>query len=140
MSEHSDSKPFLFTVLEDEGEASGCRGATSCSALPRGGSGRSAVGPLHHMGGYSQAGPHLGLQSEGSDSSGQDPPCVAPHPPRRSGDEEQRVPVAAEPNRTATRATATTAMQREQRHESVSSSNGNSKDSALLESSGSNKR
>ncbi|XP_029688190.1 period circadian protein homolog 2-like isoform X3 [Takifugu rubripes] len=159
MSEHSDSKPFLFTVLEDEGEASGCRGATSCSALPRGGSGRSAVGPLHHMGGYSQAGPHLGLQSEGSDSSGQDPPA-SPHTHRKTGRSRALTEDEVEMKSSGSSGSGTESHSNESHgneshgneshgneshgnesngHESVSSSNGNSKDSALLESSGSNK-
>ncbi|XP_070829845.1 period circadian protein homolog 2 isoform X2 [Chaetodon trifascialis] len=138
MSEDSDSKPYRFPVLEDEDGASGCRVSTSCSSMAQ----------LHRMGGYSQGGPDLGLPSEGSDSSGQDPPA-SPHNHRKSGrsrpHEEDVEMKSSGSSGSGTESHSNESHGNESHgneshgHESTGSSNGNSKDSALLESSESNK-
>ncbi|KAK5919558.1 hypothetical protein CgunFtcFv8_023438 [Champsocephalus gunnari] len=58
MSGDSDSKNYCFSVMQDQDGA-------SCSSMAQ----------LHRMGGYSRGGPDLGLPSEGSDSRGQHPPA-----------------------------------------------------------------
>lgn len=130
-----DSKPlYHFTVLEDEGEASGC------SSLPRGPPGHSSVGQRHRMGGYSQGRPDMGFQSEGSDSSGQDPPA-SPHKHRKTGRSRSFTEEEAEMKSSGSSGSGTESHGNDSNgHESAGSSNGNSKDSALLESSESNKR
>ncbi|KAM9350089.1 period circadian protein homolog 2 [Symphorus nematophorus] len=149
MSEDSDSKPYCFPVLEDGDGASGCRVSTSCSSMPRGASGCSSMAQLHRMGGYSQGGADLGLPSEGSDSSGQDPPA-SPHNHRknarsRSLPEEDVEMKSSGSSGSGTESHGNESHGNESRgneshgHESTGSSNGNSKDSALLESSESNK-
>lgn len=150
MSEDSDSKPYRFPVLEDEDGNSGCGGSTSCSSMPRGASGCSSMAQLHRMGGYSQGGPDLGLPSEGSDSSGQDPPASA-HNHRKNCRSRSRPEEDVEMKSSGSSGSGTESHSNESHgneshgneshgHESTGSSNGNSKDSALLESSESNKR
>ncbi|CAG07634.1 unnamed protein product, partial [Tetraodon nigroviridis] len=94
---------------------------------------------LHRMGGFSQGGPDLGLQSEGSDSSGQDPPA-SPHNHRKSARSRSLAEEDVEMKSSGSSGSGTESHGNDSHgHESVGSSNGNSKDSALLESSGSNK-
>lgn len=145
MSEDSDFKPYRFPVLENEEGASGCRGSTSCSSRPRGASACSSMAQLHRMGGYSQGGPDLGLLSEGSDSSGQDAPS-SPHKHRKNGRSRSLTEEDVEMKSSGSSGSGTESHSNEshgnesQGHESMGSSNGTSKDSALLESSESNKR
>lgn len=150
MSEDSDSKPYCFPVLEDQDGASGCRASTSCGSIPRGASGCSSMAQLHRMGGYSQGGPDLGLPSEGSDSSGQDPP-TSPHNLRKNARSRSLPEEDVEMKSSGSSGSGTESHGNESHgneshgneshgHESLGSSNGNSKDSALLESSESNKR
>ncbi|XP_018532149.1 period circadian protein homolog 2 isoform X2 [Lates calcarifer] len=149
MSEDSDSKPYRFPVLEDQDEASGCRASTSCGSMPRGASGCSSMAQLHRMGGYSQGGPDLGLPSEGSDSSSQDPP-TSPHNHRKNARSHSLPEEDVEMKSSGSSGSGTESHGNESHgneshgneshgHESMGSSNGNSKDSALLESSESNK-
>uniref|UniRef100_A0A4W6DNG8 Period circadian protein homolog 2 n=1 Tax=Lates calcarifer TaxID=8187 RepID=A0A4W6DNG8_LATCA len=134
MSEDSDSKPYRFPVLEDQDEASGCR---------------ASMAQLHRMGGYSQGGPDLGLPSEGSDSSSQDPP-TSPHNHRKNARSHSLPEEDVEMKSSGSSGSGTESHGNESHgneshgneshgHESMGSSNGNSKDSALLESSESNK-
>uniref|UniRef100_A0AAQ5ZZD8 Period circadian protein homolog 2 n=1 Tax=Amphiprion ocellaris TaxID=80972 RepID=A0AAQ5ZZD8_AMPOC len=149
MSEDSDSKPYCFPVLQDQDGASGCRASTSCGSIPRGASGCSSMAQLHRMGGYSQGGPDLGLPSEGSDSSGQDPP-TSPHNLRKNTRSRSLPEEDVEMKSSGSSGSGTESHSNESHgneshgneshgHESLGSSNGNSKDSALLESSESNK-
>ncbi|XP_049453641.1 period circadian protein homolog 2 isoform X2 [Epinephelus fuscoguttatus] len=142
MSEDSDSKPYRFSVLEDQDGA-------SCSSMPRGASGCSSMAQLHRMGGYSQGGPDLGLPSEGSDSSGQDPP-TSPHKHRKNARSRSLPEEDVEMKSSGSSGSGTESHGNESHgneshgnesngHESMGSSNGTSKDSALLESSESNK-
>ena len=144
MSEDSDLKPFHFPVLEDEDEAPGC------SSMARGASGCSSMSQLHRMGGYSQGGPDLGLPSEGSDSSGHDP-SASPHNHRKNARSRSLREEDVEMKSSGSSGSGTESHGNESHgneshgneshgHESTGSSNGNSKDSALLESSESNKR
>ncbi|XP_032386625.1 period circadian protein homolog 2 isoform X3 [Etheostoma spectabile] len=142
MSEDSASTPHPFTVLEDQT-------GVSCSSMPRGASRCSAMAQLHRMGGYSQSGPDLGLPSEGSDSSGQDP--RAPPPKHRKTARSRPLPEEdVEMKSSGSSGSGTESQDNESNgnksngneshdHSSTSSSNGTSKDSALLESSESNK-
>ncbi|CAJ1072275.1 period circadian protein homolog 2 isoform X5 [Xyrichtys novacula] len=145
MSEDSDSKPYPFSVLEDEDGASGCRASTSCSPMPRGAPACSSMAQLHRIGGYSQGGPDLGLPSEGSDSSGQDP-SASPHNHRKSTCSRMLPEEDVEMKSSGSSGSGTESHGNESHgneshgneshgHESVGSSNGTSKDSALLESS-----
>ncbi|XP_028283925.1 period circadian protein homolog 2 isoform X3 [Parambassis ranga] len=132
MSEDSDSKPYRFPVLEDQDADPGC----------------SSMAQLHCMGGYNQGGPDLGLASEGSDSSGQDPPASARNPRKnvrsRSLPEEDVEMKSSGSSGSGTESHGNESHGNESHgnesngHESLGSSN-NSKDSALLESSESNK-
>nr|XP_019959203.1 PREDICTED: period circadian protein homolog 2-like isoform X3 [Paralichthys olivaceus] len=149
MSEDSDSKPYHFPILEDQDVASLCRASTSCSSMPRGASGCSSMAQLHRIGGYNQGGPDLGLPSEGSDSSGQDPPASL-HTHRKNT-RSRLLPVEdVEMKSSGSSGSGTESHSNESHgnesqgndshgHGSMGSSNGNSKDSALLESSESNK-
>lgn len=150
MSEDSGSKPYHFAVLGDEGRASGCRVSTLCNSLPWRVSGCSSMAQLHRMGGYSQGGPDLGLQSEGSDSSGQYPP-PSPHNHRKNARSQSLTEEDVEMKSSGSSGSGTESHGNESHgndshgndsngHESTGSSNVNSKDSALLESSESNKR
>ncbi|XP_063742629.1 period circadian protein homolog 2 isoform X2 [Eleginops maclovinus] len=142
MSQDSDSKPYCFSVLQDQD-------GTSCSSMPMGASGCSSMAQLHRMGGYSQGGPDLGLPSEGSDSSGQDPPA-SKHKHRknirsRSLPEEDMEMKSSGSSGSGTESHGNESHGNASRgneslgHASMGSSNGNSKDSAILESSESNK-
>ncbi|KAM6919651.1 period circadian protein homolog 2 [Lycodopsis pacificus] len=142
MSQDSDSKPYRFAVLEDQD-------VDSCSSMPRGASGCSSMAQLHRMGGYSQGGADLGFRPEGSDSSGQDPPA-SPHKRcknarSRSPPEEDVEMKSSGSSGSGTESHSNESHGNQSRgneshgHESVVSSNGTSKDSALLESSESNK-
>ncbi|XP_059199890.1 period circadian protein homolog 2 [Centropristis striata] len=142
MSEDSDSKPYRFSVLEDQDGA-------SCSSMPRGASGCSSMAQLHRIGGYSQGGPDLGLPSEGSDSSGQDPP-TSPHKHRKNARSRSLPEEDVEMKSSGSSGSGTESHSNESHgneshgneshgHASMGSSNGTSKDSALLESSESNK-
>uniref|UniRef100_A0AAQ5YPN6 Period circadian protein homolog 2 n=1 Tax=Amphiprion ocellaris TaxID=80972 RepID=A0AAQ5YPN6_AMPOC len=133
----------------DQDGASGCRASTSCGSIPRGASGCSSMAQLHRMGGYSQGGPDLGLPSEGSDSSGQDPP-TSPHNLRKNTRSRSLPEEDVEMKSSGSSGSGTESHSNESHgneshgneshgHESLGSSNGNSKDSALLESSESNK-
>ena len=151
MSEDSDSKLYRFPGLEDQDGALGCRGVSSCGSMPRGASGCGSMAQLHRMGGYSQGGADLGLASEGSDSSGCLPPA-SPHGHRsRSLPEEDVEMKSSGSSGSGTESHGNESHGNQSRgnqsrgnqshgNESTGSSNGNSKDSALLESSGSNKR
>ncbi|XP_028449079.1 period circadian protein homolog 2 isoform X2 [Perca flavescens] len=142
MSEDSASKPYHFSVLEDQK-------GVACGSMPRGVSGCSAMAQLHRMGGYSQSGPDLGLPSEGSDSSGQDPPASPPKH-RKTGRSLPLPKEDVEMKSSGSSGSGTESQGNESHgnnshgneshdHSSLSSSNGTSKDSALLESSESNK-
>ncbi|XP_029930386.1 period circadian protein homolog 2 isoform X2 [Myripristis murdjan] len=149
MSEDSDSKTYHFPMLEDQDGASGCRGSSSCSSMPRGTPGCSSMAQLHRMGSYGQGGSDLGLASEGSDSSGQDHPASL-HNHRKSARSHSLPEEDVEMKSSGSSGSGTESHGNESHgneshgnesngHESMGSSNGNSKDSALLESSGSNK-
>ncbi|KAG7254804.1 hypothetical protein CRUP_024766, partial [Coryphaenoides rupestris] len=150
MSEDSDSKLYRFPGLEDPDGALGCRRASSSfGPIPHGASGCSSIAQLHRMGGYSQGGADLGLASEGSDSSGslQDPLGALVHGHRsRSLPEEDVEMKSSGSSGSGTESHGNESHGNESRgnqshgNESTGSSNGNSKDSALFESSGSNKR
>ncbi|XP_057713039.1 period circadian protein homolog 2 isoform X3 [Corythoichthys intestinalis] len=150
MSEDSDSKHYCFSVREDQDGASGCRASTSCGSVPRGPSGCGPMAQLQRMNGYGQGGPELGLPSEGSDSSGQDPPPAAPRKLRKSSRSRSLPEEDMEMKSSGSSGSGTESQGNESHgnesnghesngHESMGSSNSNSKDSALLESSGSNK-
>lgn len=150
MSEDSDSKTYHFPMLEDQDGTSGCRGSSSCNSMPRGTPGCSSMAQLHRMGSYGQGGSDLGLASEGSDSSGQDHPATL-HNHRKSTRSHSLPEEDVEMKSSGSSGSGTESHGNESHgneshgnesngHESMGSSNGNSKDSALLESSGSNKR
>ncbi|XP_037538190.1 period circadian protein homolog 2 [Nematolebias whitei] len=139
MSKDSNSKLYCFPVQEDQDETSGCRASTSSCA-----SGCSSMAQLHWVGGYSQAGPDLGLPSEGSDSSGQGPAgsTHSMHKNTRSRllPEEDVEMKSSRSSGSGTESHGNESHGNESHdHDSVGSSNSNSKDSALLESSESNK-
>uniref|UniRef100_A0A673CEY8 Period circadian protein homolog 2 n=1 Tax=Sphaeramia orbicularis TaxID=375764 RepID=A0A673CEY8_9TELE len=101
------------------------------------------------MSGYSQGGPDLGLPSEGSDSSGQEP-SASPHNHRKNTRSRSLPEEDVEMKSSGSSGSGTESHGNESHgneshgneshgHESTGSSNGNSKDSALLESSESNK-
>ncbi|KAI1882984.1 hypothetical protein AGOR_G00240510 [Albula goreensis] len=131
-----DSKPYLYSALEG-----GDDGAVACSSMSQ----------LHRMSGYGdgrgRSGAELGLASEGSDSSSQDP-GASPHSDRkrtRSLHEEDVEMKSSGSSGSGTESHGNESHGNDSHgneshgHESMGSSNGNSKDSALLESSGSNK-
>uniref|UniRef100_A0A8C5BBX4 Period circadian protein homolog 2 n=1 Tax=Gadus morhua TaxID=8049 RepID=A0A8C5BBX4_GADMO len=129
MSQDSDPKLYHFPGQEDQDGARGCSNAQ-----------------LRRMGSYGQAGADLGRASEGSDSSGslRGPPA-APSPPR--GHRSRQLPEEdVEMKSSGSSGSGTESHGDESRgnqshgNGSIGSSNGNSKDSALLTSSGSNKR
>ncbi|XP_036409605.1 period circadian protein homolog 2 isoform X2 [Megalops cyprinoides] len=131
MSEDSDSKPYLFSGLEGQDGA-----AAACGSMSQ----------LHRMGGFGE-GRDLGLASEGSDSSSQDP-GASPHSDRkraRSLHEEDVEMKSSGSSGSGTESHGNESHGNDSHgneshgNESTGSSNGNSKDSALLESSGSNK-
>ncbi|XP_064861876.1 period circadian protein homolog 2-like isoform X3 [Oncorhynchus nerka] len=121
------------------------KGASGCRSMPKGGSRCSSIAQLHCRSSYSQVGPGLGLASEGSDSSCQDP-SASPHIGRRSAcsrsfhdDVDMK---SSGSSGTESHGNESHGSHGNESHgnESTGSSNGNSRDSALLESSGSNKR
>ncbi|KAF3858243.1 hypothetical protein F7725_011444 [Dissostichus mawsoni] len=132
MSGDSDSKNYCFSVMQDQDGA-------SCSSMAQ----------LHRMGGYSQGGPDLGLPSEGSDSSGQHPPALQHKhrkiPRSRSLPEEDMEMKSSGSSGSGTESHSneshgnTSHGTESLGHASMGSSNGTSKDSAILESSESNK-
>uniref|UniRef100_A0A669E830 Period circadian protein homolog 2 n=1 Tax=Oreochromis niloticus TaxID=8128 RepID=A0A669E830_ORENI len=134
MSEDSDFKPYCFPGLEDQDGASGCR---------------ASMAQLHRMGAFSQGRPDLGLPSEGSDSSGQDRPASPDNhrknPRSRSLPEEDVEMKSSGSSGSGTESHGNESHGNESHgndsngHESMGSSTSNSKDSALLESSESNK-
>ncbi|XP_035026990.2 period circadian protein homolog 2 isoform X2 [Hippoglossus stenolepis] len=111
MSQDSDSKPYHFAILEDQDGASGCRASTSCSPMPRRASGCSSMALLHthRKNARSRSLPEEDVEMKSSGSSGSG---TESHGNESHGSDS---------------------------HGSMGSSNGNSKDSALLESSESNK-
>lgn len=130
MSEDANSKPYLFSSLEDQDQASGC----------------SSMATLHRIGSFAEAG-ELGLPSEGSYSSSQDP-SASPHSDCKIS---HSLHEDVEMKSSGSSGSGTESQGNESHgneshgnssngNESTGSSNGNSKDSALLESSGSNKR
>nr|XP_057923795.1 period circadian protein homolog 2 isoform X2 [Doryrhamphus excisus] len=149
MSEDSDSKHFCFSVLEEQDGSPACRVSTSCSTMPRGASGCSSMAQLQRMSSYSQSGPDLGLPSEGSDSSGQDPPTSSRN--HRKSTRSRTLPEEDVEMKSSGSSGSGTESHGNESHgndshgnesnglESVASSNSNSKDSALLESAESNK-
>lgn len=150
MSKDSNSNPYWFPVQTDQDRASGCRASTSSSSISSGASGCSSMAQLRWVGGYSKGGPDLGLPSEGSDSSGQDP-AISPHDIRMNMRSRLLPEEDVEMKSSGSSGSGTESHGNESHgneshgneshgHESMGSSNGNSKDSALLESSGSNKR
>ncbi|XP_064194336.1 period circadian protein homolog 2-like isoform X7 [Anguilla rostrata] len=136
MSDDSDSKPYLYSALEGRGE-----GAVACSAMSQ----------LHRMGGYGEGrgrgGAELGLASEGSDSSSQGP-GPSPHSDRKRARSLHEEDVEMKSSGSCGSGTESHSNEshgndshgnESHGNESLRSSNGNSKDSALLVSSGSNK-
>ncbi|KAI4809076.1 hypothetical protein KUCAC02_017991 [Chaenocephalus aceratus] len=132
MSGDSDSKNYCFSVMQDQDGA-------SCSSMAQ----------LHRMGGYSQGGPDLGLPSEGSDSRGQHPPA-SQHKHRKIPRSRSLPEEDMEMKSSGTSGSGTESHGNESHgntshgteslgHASMGSSNGTSKDSAILESSESNK-
>ncbi|XP_034468329.1 period circadian protein homolog 2 isoform X4 [Hippoglossus hippoglossus] len=113
MSQDSDSKPYHFAILEDQDAASGCRASTSCSSMPRRASGCSSMALLHthRKNARSRSLPEEDVEMKSSGSSGSG---TESHGNESHGSDSHG-------------------------HGSMGSSNGNSKDSALLESSESNK-
>uniref|UniRef100_A0AAY4EWM3 Period circadian protein homolog 2 n=1 Tax=Denticeps clupeoides TaxID=299321 RepID=A0AAY4EWM3_9TELE len=129
MSENSDSKPYRFSSIEGQNSP-----AT-----------RSSMAQLHRMGGFPD-GAKLGLPSEGSDSSSQDRPA-SPHSDRKmvhSMHEDVEMKSSGSSG-SGTESHGNESHGNESHgneshgNESTGSSNGRSKDSALLESSASNK-
>ena len=125
-----DSKQYLFSSLEGQDQAAGC----------------SSMATLRRMSGFAEGG-ELGLASEGSDSSSQDPPA-SPHSDHKMA---HSLHEDVEMKSSGSSGSGTESHGNESHgheshgneshgNESTGSSNGNSKDSALLESSGSNKR
>ncbi|XP_077078049.1 period circadian protein homolog 2 isoform X2 [Siphateles boraxobius] len=128
MSEDSDSKPYMFSSLEGQNKAAGC----------------SAMATLHRMGSFAE-GAKLGLASEGSDSS-QDPPA-SPHNNRKM---KHSLHEDVDMKSSGSSGSGTESHGNESHgndsngneshgNESSGSSNSRSKDSALIESSESNK-
>ncbi|KAJ8274591.1 hypothetical protein COCON_G00092160 [Conger conger] len=136
MSDDSDSKPYLFSALEGREE-----GAVACGPMAQ----------LHRLSGYGEGrgrgGAELGLASEGSDSSSQDP-GPSTHADRkraRSLHEEDVEMKSSGSSGSGTESHGNESHGNQSRgnqshgNSSLGSSNSTSKDSALLESSGSNK-
>ncbi|XP_043989696.1 period circadian protein homolog 2 isoform X1 [Gambusia affinis] len=134
MSDDSDSKPYPLPVPAD-------RDGASASSSP--------MAQMRWVGSYAQGRPDLGLPSEGSDSSGQDP-AVSPHNVRKTTRSRLSPEEDVEMKSSGSSGSGTESHGNESHgneshgndsngHESTGSSNSRSKDSALLESSGSNK-
>ncbi|XP_055723147.1 period circadian protein homolog 2 [Salvelinus fontinalis] len=112
-----------------------------CSSMPRGAFSCSSMAQLHRMSSYGQGGPDLGLASEGSDSIGR----KNVRSRSRHNDVEMKSS-GSSGSETESHGNESHGSHGNESHgneshgnESTGSSNGNSKDSALLESSGSNK-
>ncbi|XP_024291233.1 period circadian protein homolog 2-like isoform X2 [Oncorhynchus tshawytscha] len=125
----------------DLGCSSMPRGASSCSSMPRGGPSCSSMAQLHRMSSYGQGGPDLGLASEGSDSIRRKNVCSR----SRHHDVEMKSS-GSSGSETESHVNESHGSHGNESHgneshgnESTGSSNRNSKDSALLESSGSSK-
>ncbi|KAG7319728.1 hypothetical protein KOW79_016871 [Hemibagrus wyckioides] len=129
MSEDANSKPYLFSSLEGQDQATGC----------------SSMATLHRIGSFAETG-ELGLASEGSDSSSQDP-SASPHSDHKM---THSLHEDVEMKSSGSSGSGTESQGNESHgneshgnssngNESTGSSNSNSKDSALLGSSGSNK-
>nr|VAX54207.1 period circadian clock 2 [Squalius torgalensis] len=129
MSEDSDSKPYLFSSLEGQNEAAGC----------------SSMATLHCMGSFAK-GAELGLASEGSDSS-QDPPASShnnrkmKHSLHEDVDMKSSIGSSGSGIESHGNESHGNDSHGNESHgnESSASSNSRSKDSALIESSESNK-
>lgn len=124
MSEDSDSKPYLFSSLEGQNEAAGC----------------SSMATLHCMGSFAK-GAELGLASEGSDSS-QDPPASSHNNRKMKHSLHEDVDMKSSGSSGSGTESHGNESHSNESHgnESSGSSNSRSKDSALIESSESNKR
>ncbi|XP_048846090.1 period circadian protein homolog 2-like isoform X2 [Brienomyrus brachyistius] len=151
MSEDSEPKGYLYSALEGQDGGSHHPFGEGSTA------GRGSMGQLHLMSGFAEgrgrgrAGSELGLASEGSDSSSQDR-SASPHGDRkrtRSLHEDVEMKSSGSSG-SGTESHGNESHGNESHgneshgneshgNESLGSSNGNSKDSALLESSGSNK-
>lgn len=129
-SEDANSKPYLFSPLEGQDQAPHC----------------SSLATLYRMGSFAKT-EELGLSSEGSDSSSQGPSAL-PHRDRKMA---HSLHEDVEMKSSGSSGSGTESQENESHgndshgnssnsNESTGSSNGNSKDSALLVSSGSNKR
>ncbi|XP_064794858.1 period circadian protein homolog 2 isoform X2 [Oncorhynchus masou masou] len=117
------------------------RGASSCSIMPRGAPSCSSTAQLHRMSSYGQGGPDLGLASEGSDSIRRKNVRS-----RSRHDDVEMKSSGSSGSETESHGNESHGSHGNESHgneshgnESTGSSNGNSKDSALLESSGSSK-
>lgn len=125
MSEDTNLKLYLFSSLENQDQASEC----------------NSMATLHRINSFAEEG-DLGLASEGSDSSSQDP-SASPHSDRKMACSLHE---DVEMKSSGSSGSGTESQGNESRgnssngNESTGSSNSNSKDSALLESSSSNKR
>ncbi|CAL8366805.1 unnamed protein product [Boreogadus saida] len=146
MSQDSDPKLYHFPGLEAQDGARGCRRASLCGPTPRGPARRGSMAQLRRMRSYGPAGPDLGRASEGSDSSGslRGPPA-APSPPRGHRSRQPPPEEDVEMKSSGSSGSGTESHGDESRGNqshgdgSIGSSNGHSKDSALMTSSGSNK-
>ncbi|XP_027876569.1 period circadian protein homolog 2-like isoform X2 [Xiphophorus couchianus] len=134
MSDDSDSKPYPLPVPADRDRA-------SASSSP--------MAQMRWVGSYAQGRPDLGLPSEGSDSSGQDP-AISPHNVRKTTRSRLSPEEDVEMKSSGSSGSGTESHGNESHgneshgndsngHESMGSSTSRSKDSALLESLGSNK-
>lgn len=146
MSEDSDPKQYLYSTLD------GCERNRERAGLhveEAQGTPCSSISQLHRMASYSEGcsgqdgvelEPELGLASEGSDSSHEHPGSL--HDDRK----RPRPPLHEDVEMSGSGSSGTESHGNESHgneshgNESVGSSNGNGKDSALMESSGSNKR
>uniref|UniRef100_A0A096LVT3 Period circadian protein homolog 2 n=1 Tax=Poecilia formosa TaxID=48698 RepID=A0A096LVT3_POEFO len=144
MSDDSDSKPYPLPVPADRDGAS-----ASSSSVSSGASGCRPMAQMRWVGSYAQGRPDLGLPSEGSDSSGQDP-ALSPHNVRKTTRSRLSPEEDVEMKSSGSSGSGTESHGNESHgneshgndsngHESMGSSNSRSKDSALLESSSSNK-
>ncbi|XP_015227961.1 PREDICTED: period circadian protein homolog 2-like isoform X3 [Cyprinodon variegatus] len=149
MSDDSDTKPYHLPVPADRDGTSGCRDSASSSSISSGASGCSPMAQMHWVGSYGQGGPDIGLPSEGSDSSGQDP-ALPPRNVRKTSRSRLSPEEDVEMKSSGSSGSGTESHGNESHgneshgnesngHESTGSSNGHSKDSALLGSSESNK-
>ncbi|KAK1790935.1 hypothetical protein P4O66_014775, partial [Electrophorus voltai] len=120
MCEDLEPKSYLFSSLESRDQATS----------------RGTMATLHRIGGFAE-GAELGLASEGSDSSSQDPPASPHSDHKRAHSLHEDVEMKS----SGSSGSGTESHGNESHgNESTGSSHGNSKDSAILESSGSNKR